>query len=181
MAFIPTWPDDAALPHMFKTYPTTSRPLLQLHEALLRKATALSAKEKEFIAAYTSALNNCNYCYGIHKQTAESYGVDGNALDAIIRDLNSAEIPEKLKVLLGYIGKLTTKPMTITKDDAENVLAAGWNEEQFYEAVAVCSLFNLMNRLVAGLGIDREDEYLSMAGERLHEIGYQGLIDWLKI
>ena len=41
--------------------------------------------------------------------------------------------------------------------------------------MSICALFNLMNRLVAGLGIAAGPDYLRMAAERLAESGYAGL------
>ena len=55
-------------------------------------------------------------------------------------------------MLLRYVGKLTSNPSKITPADAEAVLAAGWDERALHDAVAVCALFNMMNRLVDGLG-----------------------------
>ncbi len=62
---------------------------------------------------------------------------------------------------------------------AEAVLAAGWEEQALHDAVAVCGLFNLMNRLVEGLGIAAGTGYFQVAGPRLADIGYTGLRELL--
>jgi hypothetical protein len=40
----------------------------------------------------------------------------------------------------------------ITPEDADAMLAAGWAEQALHDAVAVCGLFNMMNR--AGRGAE---------------------------
>ena len=47
------------------------------------------------------------------------------------------------------------------------MLAAGWTEHALHDAVAVCGLFNLMNRLVDGLGITAGEDYFITAARRL--------------
>ena len=59
------------------------------------------------------------------------------------------------------------------------MLAAGWEEQALHDAVAVCGLFNLMNRLVEGLGITAGEDYFRAAARRLADAGYSGLKDLL--
>ena len=42
--------------------PETGRPLSELAEVLLRGPSTLTRGERELIAAYVSALNDCRYC-----------------------------------------------------------------------------------------------------------------------
>jgi hypothetical protein len=60
------------------------------------------------------------------------------------------------------------------------VLAAGWDETALYHAVAVIALFNLMNRLVEGLGIELDTAYVKPAADRLADRGYLPLIEMLR-
>jgi hypothetical protein len=87
--------------------------------------------------------------------------------------------PSPLSVAERYVGKLTLTPAKITPEDAEAVLAAGWQEQALHDAVAVCALFNMMNRLVDGLGITAGEDYFRMAAGRLAGAGYAGLKDLL--
>ena len=52
-----------------------------------------------------------------------------------------------------FVHKLTLSPSRMTAADAEAVFAAGWNDRALHDAAAICGLFNLMSRLVDGLGI----------------------------
>jgi alkylhydroperoxidase family enzyme len=115
----------------------------------------------------------------VHQATAQAFGIGDGTLAALLTDVGTAEVPEPVKPILRYVGKLTLTPAKITPEDAEAVLAAGWEEQALHDAVAVCALFNMMNRLVDGLGITAGDEYFRVAAGRLADAGYAGLKDLL--
>ena len=179
MAYMPSLPDDAVLLDVFRAYPQTSRPLLEYHQALLRGPSPLSVAERELIAAYVSGLNACRYCHGVHTATAQAFGIPEGTLAALLDDVGTAPVTEPLKPLLRYAGKLTLTPAKMTPADAQAVLAAGWPEQALHDTVAVCGLFNLMNRLVEGLGITAGVDYFQASARRLAETGYEGLRDLL--
>ena len=60
------------------------------------------------------------------------------------------------------------------------IFAAGWDETALYHTVAVTALYNFMNRLVEGLGIEFDPAYVKLASQRSAERGYLPLIDMLK-
>ncbi len=179
MTFLPSLPDDAVLLDVFRAYPQIYRPLLDYHQALLRGPSPLSVAERELIAAYVSGLNACGYCHGVHQATAQAFGIGDGILAALLADVGTAPVPGRLKPLLRYAGKLTVSPAKVTAADARAVLDAGWGERALHDAVAVCGLFNLMNRLVEGLGITAGEDYFRAAACRLADAGYSGLKDLL--
>jgi len=176
VSYLKSLPQDAVLLHLFKSYPETSRPLLEYHQLLLRGPSPLSIGQRELIAAYVSALNACHYCHGVHQATAARFGVAEAVLAELMEDVKTAQVEEKLKPILHYVRKLTLSPAKMTPVDAEAVYAAGWDEKALHDAVSVCALFNFMNRLVEGLGIDAGVDYFQVASERLVTGGYAGLI-----
>lgn len=177
MTYLPSLPPDAVLLDVFRARPEIYRPLIDYHQALLRGPSPLSEAERELIAAYVSGLNACGYCHGVHGATAQAFGLPGETLTALLADVGSAPVAERLKPLLRYVGKLTSSPSKITPADAEAVLAAGWDERALHDAVAVCALFNMMNRLVDGLGITAGAQYFETSADRLHGQGYAALRD----
>jgi hypothetical protein len=80
-----------------------------------------------------------------------------------------------MRPVLRYVGTLTRTPWKLTQADAEAVFAAGWSERALHDAVLVCGLFNLMNRMVDGLGVRADDSYYGVSASRLHQGGYAGL------
>jgi uncharacterized peroxidase-related enzyme len=126
-----------------------------------------------------SGLNACRYCHGVHQATAQAFGVEEGTLAALLNDIETSPVAGRMKPLLRYVGKLTLTPAKITPEDAQAVLAAGWHEQALHDAVAVCGLFNMMNRLVEGLGITAGEDYFRTAARRLAGGGYTGLKDLL--
>jgi alkylhydroperoxidase family enzyme len=82
--------------------------------------------------------------------------------------------------VLALARKLTLSPSSVTKGDAEALSAVGWDDSALYYAVAVTALFNFMNRLVEGLGIELEQSYVAPASRRLAESGYLPLLELMK-
>jgi hypothetical protein len=68
----------------------------------------------------------------------------------------------------------------VTQSDVDAVFAVGWNETAVYHLVAVVALFNYMNRLVEGLGIELNPAYAHTAAKRLADHGYRPLIEMMR-
>lgn len=172
-------PKNASLIDVFKTYPETSRPLLEFHEILLRGPSPFSEAERELIAAFVSTLNNCRYCRAIHTATAERLGAPQGIVDKLVDEIDVAPVDDRMKPVLRYARKLTRDPAGLSESDAEAVFNAGWDHGALYHLVAVTALFNFMNRLVEGLGIVPNPAYVASAAERLATRGYKPLIEML--
>src|ERR1700758_1265659 len=81
--------------------PETGRPLSELTEVLLRGPGTLTRGERELIAAYVSALNQCRYCSASHSACAAAQLPEGMPLVEQVRaDAASAPVSAKLKALL---------------------------------------------------------------------------------
>jgi uncharacterized peroxidase-related enzyme len=180
MPFIRSLPKGASLVNLFKAYPETATPLVRFHEVLMRGPSPFTESERELIAAYVSGLNDCRYCYGVHKATAEALGTPDGLIAALIDDFETPPIAEKMRPVLRYARKLTTRPDSLSPTDADGVFAAGWDDTALYHTVAVTALFNFMNRLVEGMGIELDPAYVKPASRRLADGGYLPLLDLMK-
>jgi uncharacterized peroxidase-related enzyme len=172
----PSLPDQPQLHDVFKRFPHTAPPLLDYHDRLLRDPSPLTVAERELIAAYVSGLNACNFCHGAHVLAAQAHGMDPDLIEALLADPATAPVDEKLKPILAYVRKLTLTPARIIEADAEMVYAAGWDEQALFDAVSVCALFNMMNRIVEGSGV-KVDPRLRSPEEveaRLRRMGQPG-------
>ena len=145
----------------------------------MRGPSPLTVGEREFIAAYCSGLNACRYCTGVHSAVADAFGMSEDVLGGALEDVDGAGVEERLRPILRYVRTLTLEPTRLTAADAQAVYDAGWDEKALYDAVMTCALFNLMNRMVEGLGITAPPGYFALAGERLSGGGYRPLVDML--
>lgn len=179
MNYFPSLPVDAGVRHILQLNADAGRALVHLHTAALRNEGSLSAGDKELIAAYVSGLNACQYCYGVHSETARAFGVGDDVLTALMDDIDSAPVEARLKPLLHYARKLTLTPSKMTASDAQAVFDAGWRENEFHDAVLTISLFNFMNRLVEGHGIKGSAELFALRGPMLQSEGYDPLLKFL--
>lgn len=179
MAHLPSLPEGATLLDVFKAFPETNKPLIEFHEVLMRGPSPFSEAERELIAAYVSGLNRCDYCRGVHTATTERLGTPDGTVAELLEEIDTAAVPTRMKPVLSYAQKLTRAPDSVTDRDAEAVFAEGWNETALYHVVAVTALFNYMNRLVEGLGIELDAAYVEPASRRLAKRGYLPLIDMM--
>ena len=148
----PSLPSPPNLASVFTAFPQGAKPLLELHDVVLRGESPLTVSERELIAAHVSGLNACGYCYAAHATIAEAYGIDTSIFEAMQEDIETADIADKLKPLLAYVTKLTRTPSKVIAADATAVYDAGWDERALYDAITICALFNFMNRIVEGTG-----------------------------
>lgn len=180
MSYFSSLPSDAGVRHILKLNPDAGRALVAFHTAALRNDGALTPASKELIAAYVSGINACQYCYGVHAQTAQAFGLKEGVLEALLTDVNSADIPANLKPLLHYARKLTLEPSRMTAQDAQAVFDAGWSESALHEAVLTICLFNFMNRLLEGHGVKGNPGVFAVRGQALRDEGYDPLLAFLK-
>ena len=134
MPFFKSLPNDCGVRHIVQMNKPVGRALVELHEALMRADSPLSPAQHELIAAFVSGLNACHYCYGVHSQTAQAFGVQEATLKALVSDLDSAPVEAKMRPILAYARKLTLTPGKMVKADAEAVFAAGWSARALHDA-----------------------------------------------
>jgi uncharacterized peroxidase-related enzyme len=154
MPLLPSMPETAHLSDFLVRFPKIIDPLMALNSEILRGDGVLSFGEREMIAAFVSGLNACTFCFGSHAVYARAFGVSEDLLGALIDDLETAPVDDKMRPLLRYVKKLNTLPAKLVKADADAVFAAGWSEAALVEAVQVCAMFNFMNRLIEGTGVN---------------------------
>lgn len=156
---LPSLPEAPNLADVLRTFPSGWPPLLEAHDEILRSESPLTIGERELIAAYVSGLNHCAFCFNAHSTYAESYGFSRELCEALVDDLDGAEVAERLRSLLRYARLLTLAPSSIAPDHVHAVLEAGWPERALMDAAMVVALFNFMNRIVLGLGVAPHDDY----------------------
>jgi uncharacterized peroxidase-related enzyme len=79
---------------------------------------------------------------------------DDQVVQAVLADYRTAPIPEKLRATLAFLEKLTLRPDEVGPDDVAPLRAAGLSDEEIEDAIHVCALFNLINRVADSLGFE---------------------------
>lgn len=163
-------PRDAKLLDVFRLHHKIARPLLGLHESILRKPSPLPVVERELIAAFVSALNSCAYCAGVHEATTHRFGIVPDLVAALLNDIDTAPIAPKIRPIIKYVAKLTREPARLTP--RMRTPCMDLDDRALHDAVAVCARFNFMNRYVEGLGIETDASCVEqLSSRRLHERG----------
>jgi uncharacterized peroxidase-related enzyme len=155
--------------------PETARPLSELTEVLLRGPGTLTRGERELIAAYVSALNDCRYCSSSHSACAAAQLPGGMALVEQVRaGPASAPVSAKLKALLTIASAVAHSGHAVTAEHVADARAAGATDVEIHDTVLIAAAFCMFNRYVDGLAtIAPEDPALYAAGaQRLIKHGY---------
>ena len=72
-------------------------------------------------------------------------------LQAVLADWRTAPIDPKLRATLGFLEKLTLTPAEVGAADLVPLRSAGVTDEAIEDAIQVCALFNVYNRLADAL------------------------------
>jgi uncharacterized peroxidase-related enzyme len=155
--------------------PETARPLSELAEVLLRGPGTLTRGERELIAAYVSALNDCRYCSSSHGACAAAQLPGGMAVVEQVRaDPGSAPVSAKLKALLVIATAVQRSGHAVTAAHVAQARAAGATDLEIHDTVLIAAAFCMFNRYVDGLAtVSPDDPARYAAGaERLITHGY---------
>ena len=173
MPFCDYLDDSATVRDVMGHQATRYAPLENFTHDLMRGDSPFSVAERELIAAYTSGLNACQFCYGAHLAGAKAFGVAPDLIEGLIKNPDGlTSVDARLRPILNFVRKLTEEPARVTKSDADAVFAAGWGEDALHDAAAICALFNFYNRLVDGHGVKGDTAMFPIIGDMLKQHGY---------
>ena len=135
----------------------------------MRNASCWSLGEVELFAGFVSTLNSCPYCADGHSGVA-ILGLNGDSelVRAVLTNWRTAPVNEKIRAMLGFLEKLTLTAEDITTQDVEVLRRAGLMDQAIQEAVYVCFLFGVINRLANtfdfGLASEKDPPFLYRRG-----------------
>ena len=72
----------------------------------------------------------------------------------MLDDWRTAPLDPKLRAMLGFLETLTLTPATVVAADVTPLRAAGLSDEAIEDAIHVCALFNVYDRVADTLGFD---------------------------
>ena len=92
---------------------------------------------------------------------------------AVLQDWRTAPIDAKLRAALGFLEKLTLQPDSVHPADVAPLRAAGISDEGIEDAIQVCTLFNVYDRLADAMGWYLPDQAgYAASGRNLMKRGY---------
>jgi uncharacterized peroxidase-related enzyme len=139
--------------------PETARPLNDLVDVLLRGPGTLTPGERELIATFVSARNDCRYCQTIHGAVAAHHlGGAEDLVVAVKTDPAGAAISDKLKALLVIAGKTAEGGKLVTAADIEKARQHGATDLEIHDTVLIAAVFCMCNRYVDGLATWAPDD-----------------------
>jgi uncharacterized peroxidase-related enzyme len=159
--------------HLLAFDPEAAHHLAALSHTLMHKECPISAGLRELIAAYTSSLNQCEFCMKAHAAVASKLLGDEALVWSVIHDLDASGLEDKEKELLRFVRKVTLGPASITAEDTQKLNVAGWDDASIYYAISACALFNFYNRWISASGVNPvSDEAFRNLASRMAAVGY---------
>jgi len=95
----------------------------------------------------------------------------------IMHDYTQAALDDQTRGILDFAVKLTEDPSGSKKADLEHLRSLGLSEQQILSTVLITCVFNFMNRLADGLGVEMPDNRVE-AAKRWLSADAQAM-DWL--
>lgn len=159
--------------HLLAFDPEAAHHLAALSHTLMHKPGPLSAGLRELIAAYTSSLNNCEFCMKAHAAVASQLLDDPSLVWSVIENLETSALAEREKTLLRFVKKITLAPGSITAADTQTLNEAGWDDASIFYAISASALFNFYNRWISASGVHPvSDEAFKRLASRMAVTGY---------
>ena len=174
MAYIKTGIEEKGIRELLMYKPSTGEALLNLAQALLHGPSPIDKKNRELIAAYTSKLNQCEFCYESHKAAAIAHYQNEQEVNCILDQPFEYPQDNVLKLLFKIVEKVQKSGQMMTLSDIEFYNKNGVSDEMIHDTVLITAAFCMYNRYVDGLGaatLDHKKDYLPM-GEKMAEQGY---------
>ena len=160
--------------------PATTQPMCELAEVLLRGPNSLTMAEREMIATYVSAENDCYYCQTCHGSTAAQH-LGGSEKEyefiaAMKRDFESTVLSPKMKALLSIAGKVQKGGKQVTTADVERARQQGATDKEIHDTVLIAAAFCMFNRYVDGLATwqPHDPDVYREIGQHTARLGYVG-------
>ncbi|KAG0646478.1 Chromatin-associated swi6 [Hyphodiscus hymeniophilus] len=145
---------------------------LLLHEE--HPDSSLSLGERELIAAYVSALNDCNYCQAAHGSVAAAHLQDPKLVDDVKINLESSAVSSKMKTLLRLAALVQRSGRDVSRDAIESAKKEGASDMDVHDTVLIAAMFCMFNRYVDGLDTEMPGNMAEFAnrGAMIAERGY---------
>jgi uncharacterized peroxidase-related enzyme len=125
--------------------------------------SGLSTLEREMIAVVVSSANRCYYCQVAHGAAVRDYADDPVLGDFMVMNYRNAELTTRQRAMLDFTYKLTTESHLVGEVDRQALRDAGFSDADIWDICDVVGLFNMTNRVAAGVDMMPNPEYHAQA------------------
>jgi uncharacterized peroxidase-related enzyme len=144
------------------------QPMLAFTSEVLRGPSYWTPAEREFLAVFTSRLNECPFCVRAHTETTRVES--GGRMDAG----DPGSVRPQLAAVLPLLEKVTRTPQLVGRSDVDAARAAGVPDAAIVDALHVNLVFNVMNRLANAFDFRWDsDDHVRLAAKVIHRINYR--------
>jgi uncharacterized peroxidase-related enzyme len=141
----------------FATHPPLLQHMLGLAPSLLFCDGHLTRRQKEMIATFVSAHNDCPYCLDSHGSFLRDCGGSDNLIAELTRGNTShSSLSQNERTLLDFASKVTVASHSINERDIQIMRDAGWDTNAIAETVHIGSLFAFFNRVANAFGLSSQ-------------------------
>jgi uncharacterized peroxidase-related enzyme len=154
--------------------PSTGKALFDLAQRIMRGPSPLTLGERELIAVYVSALNECEFCTDAHAAVCSVHLDQPTRREDVTTPEFVARQTPQMQALLALANQVRLGGRRVSAADADAARAAGASDEAIHDTVLIAAAFCMYNRYVDGLGIAplAEAEQYRTIGERMARMGY---------
>ena len=105
--------------YLFAFRPDMTQHLARFTQEVMRETSPLSPGLRELIAAYTSYVNECEFCTKAHVAVAAELLGSEDLVWSALRNLDASSLKEEEKALLRFAGKVTSDLPAMTEADVK--------------------------------------------------------------
>lgn len=136
-------------PHMLKAY-------MDFYRTLVFGRSPLTRIQREMIAIVVAKATNCDYCMYHHGDALYRLTRNKDYVKRFREDYRNVHLaPLELKIL-EFAERLTKEPQFHFQQEVEELKSMGVDDETILAVVMLIGYFNMVARLVQGLGVELE-------------------------
>ena len=142
-------------------------PFLALAGEVLRGPSFWTPAEREYLAVFSSQLNQCPFCVRMHTEVASIES--GGEID-----MSQPPARPQLQAVLPLLEQASRSPAQVTAAGIDAVRSAGVPDEAIVDALHVNFLFNCINRLANAFDFGWESDHQVRLGAKvIHQTSYR--------
>lgn len=131
---------------------------MDFYMTLMYGKSPLKRVLREMIGVVVSRANNCNYCQIHHAEAVNHYWKDDEKIKKFSKNHKSVQLTEKEQLLCEFAHEHTVNPSSNKAEIINQLKNNGLSDRAILDATLIIGYFNFVNRVVAGLQVELEDE-----------------------